>query len=59
MKRGSTMTQKKFYEEKWFWYAVLAMVSIICLTRRNKIIVKGVGNGNANGSNFNSTTNNP
>lgn len=51
--------QKAFYEEQWFWYIILAIVVVLSLTKSHKIILKGVGNGNANVGGSNNTGNNP
>ncbi len=41
-------TKKKFYEEKWFWIAIVAIVGLIISRPTAKVIICGNGNGNAN-----------
>lgn len=52
--------QKAFYEEKWFWYIILAIIVVLSVTKSNKIIFKSVGsgNGNANGGGLDTLRNN-
>ena len=41
-------SKKKFYEEKWFWIAMVAIVGLIICRPTAKVIICGNGNGNGN-----------
>lgn len=41
-------TKKKFYEEKWFWVIIAAIVALIICRPTSQIVICGNGNGTGN-----------